>query len=93
MRKLAERSRVAAGEIGQLSANSVSLAEKTGQMLVRLVPDIQQTATLVREIASASEEQTNGATQVNRALQELDQVIAKQRVAAKGKRRAGRPRC
>jgi len=82
VRKLAERSRVAAGEIGQLSANSVSLAEKTGQMLVRLVPDIQQTATLVREIASASEEQTNGATQVNRALQELDQVIQRNATSA-----------
>ena len=75
VRKLAERSRVAAGEIGQLSVSSVTVAENTGRMLGQLVPDIQQTATLVREITASSEEQNSGAEQVNRALQELDKVI------------------
>src|SRR5262249_25047811 len=40
-----------------------------------LVPDIQKTAELVREIAAASVEQSTGATQVNQAIQQLDQVI------------------
>ena len=75
VRKLAERSQVAAAEISQLSASSVSIAEKAGEMLTRLVPDIQKTAELVQEISSASNEQNSGAEQINRAIQQLDQVI------------------
>ncbi|MEW5801800.1 MAG: methyl-accepting chemotaxis protein [bacterium] len=75
VRKLAERSQVAAGEISKLSASSVEVAEKAGEMLIRLVPDIQKTAELVQEISSASNEQNSGAEQINRAVQQLDQVI------------------
>ena len=44
-------------------------------MLSKLVPDIQKTAELLREISAASAEQSTGATQVNKAIQQLDQVI------------------
>eukprot|EP01022_Parablepharisma_sp_SALTPOND_P013042 TRINITY_DN1713_c0_g1_i1.p1 TRINITY_DN1713_c0_g1~~TRINITY_DN1713_c0_g1_i1.p1 ORF type:complete len:898 (+),score=194.80 TRINITY_DN1713_c0_g1_i1:2676-5369(+) len=75
VRKLAERSQTAAAEINDLSANSTAVAEKAGQLLEKLVPDIQKTSELVQEIAAASNEQNEGATEVNRALQQLDQVI------------------
>ena len=75
VRKLAERSQRAAGEISDLSGNSVEIAEKAGQMLTRMVPDIQKTAELVQEIAAASREQDTGAEQVNKAIQQLDAVI------------------
>lgn len=75
VRKLAERSQTAAGEISQLSSTSVQIAEKAGEMLAKLVPDIQKTAELVQEITAASGEQNSGADQINRALQQLDQVI------------------
>lgn len=75
VRKLAERSRTAASEIGRLSAASVQVAQRGGEMLSRLVPDIQRTAELVRDITAASSEQNSGAEQINRALQQLDQVI------------------
>lgn len=75
VRKLAERSQTAAGEISQLSASSVQIAEKAGEMLARLVPDIQKTSELVQEITAASAEQNSGAEQINKALQQLDQVI------------------
>jgi methyl-accepting chemotaxis protein len=75
VRKLAERSQKAAGEISQLSASSVGIAEKAGQLLVRIVPDIQKTAELVQEISAASGEQTSGAEQINKAITQLDQVI------------------
>ena len=75
VRKLAERSQTAAGEIGQLSASSVEVAEKAGSIINKLVPDIQKTAELVQEISVASEEQNTGAGQINQALQQLDQVI------------------
>ncbi len=75
VRKLAERSQVAAGEINRLSATSVQIAEKAGEMLTRIVPDIQKTAELVSEINAASAEQNTGAEQINKAIQQLDQVI------------------
>ncbi|MEO5369579.1 MAG: methyl-accepting chemotaxis protein [Magnetococcus sp. DMHC-1] len=75
VRKLAERSQAAAGEIGQLSASSVSVAEKAGLLLEKLVPDIKRTAELVQEITTASTEQSQGAEQINSAIQQLDQVI------------------
>ncbi|MDP2690320.1 MAG: methyl-accepting chemotaxis protein, partial [Deltaproteobacteria bacterium] len=75
VRKLAERSQTAAGEISDLSSSSVQIAEKAGEMLSKLVPDIQKTSELVQEITAASGEQNSGADQINRALQQLDQVI------------------
>lgn len=75
VRKLAERSQTAAGEIGKLSSSSVEVAEKAGEMLTMIVPDIQKTAELVQEISAASGEQNAGADQINKAIQQLDQVI------------------
>jgi len=75
VRKLAERSGQAAKEINDLSSNSVDVAEKAGQMLDKMVPDIQKTADLVQEISSACKEQTSGAEQINKAIQQLDQVV------------------
>jgi methyl-accepting chemotaxis protein len=75
VRKLAERSQKAAGEINQLSASSVKVAEKAGEMLEKLVPDIQKTAELVKEISAASNEQNTGAEQINTALQQLEKII------------------
>ncbi|MCP4351518.1 MAG: HAMP domain-containing protein [Desulfobacterales bacterium] len=75
VRKLAERSQKAAGEISQLSVSSVEIAEKAGEMLSRIVPDIRKTAELVQEISAASNEQNSGAGQINRAIQQLDNVI------------------
>ena len=75
VRKLAERSQHAAGEISTLSSTSVEVAEKAGEMLIKIVPDIQRTAELVQEISAASNEQNSGAEQINKAIQQLDQVI------------------
>lgn len=74
VRKLAERSQQAAGEITELSSTTVEVAEKAGQKLAQLVPDIQKTAELVAEISAASAEQNTGAEQINKAIQQLDQV-------------------
>lgn len=75
VRKLAERSGLAAGEISQLAGNSVETADKAGEMLAKLVPDIQRTAELVEEITTASNEQNSGAAQINSAIQQLDSVV------------------
>ena len=75
VRKLAERCQKAAGEIGELSGSTVSVAEQAGKKLAILVPNIRQTAELVREISVATREQDIGADEINRALQQLDQVV------------------
>jgi methyl-accepting chemotaxis protein len=75
VRKLAERSQKAAGEINQLSSATVKVAEKAGETLEKLVPHIQHTAELVQEITAASNEQNQGVTQINTALQQLQAVI------------------
>ncbi|MDP4192241.1 MAG: HAMP domain-containing methyl-accepting chemotaxis protein [Bacteroidota bacterium] len=75
VRKLAERSQIAAGEISQLSKSSVQVAEEAGDMLTKIVPDIQRTAELVQEISTACNEQNSGSEQINSAIQQLNQVI------------------
>jgi len=74
VRKLAERSQIAAADINALSGQSVQTAEEAGNMLDRLVPDIQKTVELVDEISAAINELLKGAEQVNSAIQQLDQV-------------------
>jgi len=73
--KLAERSRAAAVEISALSAQSVEIATNAGVLLEHMVPDIQKTADLVREISAASREEDAGAKQISQALSQLDSVI------------------
>ena len=75
VRKLAERSQAAAGEISELSGRSVQVAEGAGQMLDKMVPDIQKTSELVQEISASSREQDSGAEQISKAIQQLDSVI------------------
>jgi len=82
VRKLAERSQVAAAEISHLSGTSVGVAEQAGAMLARLVPDIQKTSELVKEITAASKEQAGGADQINSSIQQLNQVVQQNAGAA-----------
>ena len=82
VRKLAERSQIAAAEIGALSGQTVAAAREAGAMLAKLVPDIKKTAELVEEISAACREQDIGASQVNQAIQRLDNVIQQNAGAA-----------
>ncbi|MDM8551014.1 CHASE3 domain-containing protein [Desulfobacterales bacterium HSG2] len=75
IRKLAERSRHAAKKISIISLESVAVAERAGELLIRLVPDIQKTAELIQEISAASKEQSINTEEVNKGIQQLDQVI------------------
>jgi methyl-accepting chemotaxis protein len=75
VRKLAERSQAAAEEINGLSSSSVAVADRSGRLLEQIVPNIQNTAKLVQEIAASSSEQNSGANQINNAIQQFNQVI------------------
>jgi methyl-accepting chemotaxis protein len=74
VRKLAERSQLAATEISAVSTQTVKAAQQAGDMLTTLVPDIRKTAELVAEISAACREQDVGASQINLAIQQLDTV-------------------
>ncbi|AMK11166.1 MAG: methyl-accepting chemotaxis protein [Pseudodesulfovibrio sp.] len=82
VRKLAERSGSSASEISELSTTSVEVAEEAGALLARIVPDIQKTAELVQEISSATNEQNEGGSQVNAAIQDMDKVIQQNAAAS-----------
>ncbi len=74
VRKLAERSQVAAQEISTVATGSVELAEKAGGLLAEIVPSIKKTSDLVQEISAASQEQSSGASQINTAISQLSQT-------------------
>jgi methyl-accepting chemotaxis protein len=82
VRKLAERSKVAADEIVGLTQNSLELAEGAGSKMAEILPDIEKTTKLVQEIAAASLEQNNGAGQVNSAVQQLNSVTQQNAAAS-----------
>ncbi len=75
VRKLAERSQTAANEINNLSSNSVTVAKNTGEIFAKLVPDIQNIASLIREVAASSAEQNSTADMINDAIQQLNEVV------------------
>lgn len=74
VRKLAERSKFAADEIVSLAQESLHATEQSNQLLEEVIPNIDKTSKLVQEISAASNEQTNGATQINAAIQQLNVV-------------------
>jgi len=75
VRKLAEKSQMAAAEIIELSKNTVQKAEEARDLIDAIVPDILKTAELVQEISAASLEQKSGAEQANKAIQQLNEII------------------
>jgi len=82
VRNLAERSQSAAQEIDALTASSVRIAERSAAVLTDLVPSIKKTAELVQEVATASREQAAGVAQVNKAMNQMDQVTQRNASAA-----------
>jgi len=74
VRKLAERSQVAALEIGQVARQSVTMAENAGHLFEQMTPDIARTSSLVQEIALCCTEQSTGVEQINIAMNQLSQL-------------------
>ncbi|WP_079415070.1 methyl-accepting chemotaxis protein [Thiomonas intermedia] len=74
VRKLAERSQVAAKEIGDLATSTVKQADAAGSLIAQMAPAISKTSDLVQEITAASEEQSTGMQQINQAVAQLSAV-------------------
>ncbi|ASB49025.1 methyl-accepting chemotaxis protein [Alkalitalea saponilacus] len=74
VRKLAERSKTAADEIVTLVTKGLKVSQEAGEKARMLVPDIEKTTLLIKEIAAASMEQKTGADQINQAMQQLNMI-------------------
>ena len=72
VRKLAERCAIAAKEIDTVSSDGQDIAQQSGAAFAKVLPDIERTTTLVREIAIASREQATGGEQINIAVQRFN---------------------
>jgi methyl-accepting chemotaxis protein len=77
VRKLAERSKIAADEIIKFTNSNLSLAEETGDKMSAILPDMKKATALVSEITASTIEQTNGTEQINNAIQQLNSVTQK----------------
>ncbi|WP_319583142.1 methyl-accepting chemotaxis protein [uncultured Pseudodesulfovibrio sp.] len=75
VRKLAERSGLAAQDISVLSASCVAVAEKAGRLLEEMVPDIKRTSEMIEEMTSSNKELSASADSVSKAVAELDKTI------------------
>lgn len=82
VRKLAERSQVAAHEIDDLAQNSVGISAEAGRHLAEMIPSIGKTSALVQEITQASEEQSAGLQQISDAMGGLSQSTQQNAAAA-----------
>ncbi|MGE0079248.1 MAG: methyl-accepting chemotaxis protein [Bacteroidales bacterium] len=82
VRKLAERSKIAADEIVALASKSVHVTESSSELMSSLIPEIEKTAKLVQEISAASNEQNSGADQINVAIQQLNSVTQQNAAAS-----------
>ena len=75
IRKLAERSQLAAKEIQAFSQHSLHDSQQAADGLSGVLPEVQRTAGLVGEIAVSSQEQRSGIEQINSALHQLSEII------------------
>jgi len=82
VRKLAERSKVAADEINSLSNTSVRVTEDSVKQMNEIIPEIENTAKLLQEMTNVANEQKANAVQVNSGVQELNKVTQQNAAAS-----------
>jgi len=75
IRRLADTSKEAANQIIGISKTSLEIASSTGEQINDLMPRIVETTNLVNGISAASNEQYNGAEQVNFSMQQVNESI------------------
>lgn len=75
VRKLAERSKLAAIDIERVSGETVNLSTFAGDKLEHMTPEIQKTADLINEIATSSLEQINGINQISNAMDQFNKIV------------------
>jgi len=74
VRKLAERSKIAATGINSLSMENIDRSGRTGEILDKISPDIINTSKLVEEILNNNIDQNSGIEHINLALAQLNKI-------------------
>ena len=74
VRKLAERSKTAADEIVQLAHESLSLSESAGLYTEKLVPELEKTTTLIKQIAQAGSQQVLSTNEIGHAISQISDI-------------------
>jgi len=82
VRKLAERSKIAADEIVHLSKDTLKVTEDSGHKLTRIIPEIEKTAKLVQEISASSQEQNAGIDLINNGIQQFNDTTQQNSASA-----------
>ncbi len=74
VRKLAERSRLAADEVVRLASESHTLSEDAERYLINLIPEIEKSTQLIKQIAISSREQVTGVNEISIAVQRINDI-------------------
>ena len=82
VRKLAERSGEAAGEISELSSSTMHMAENAGSLIQNLLPRISATSEQMQEVSSVATEQVSWLQEVLVSIREMETVIQSSASAA-----------
>jgi len=82
VRKLAERSQTVASEISEISGVSLTESQKAGELINKIVPNVQKTTNLIEEISASSEEQDIGIKQIHEAITNIDKITQQNATAS-----------
>lgn len=72
--KLAERSALAASQIGQISSTGINVASRSTEALAKLMPEILKTTELVKQMTQSNKNQLSGAQQISNEIGHLNQL-------------------
>lgn len=82
VKKLADRSRQSALEINQLAKKCVGQTELTVNSILKLTPEINASAAIVKEISAASQEQSNGGDAINVTMGMLNNIAQQNAISS-----------
>ena len=82
VRKLAERSQAAAREIDELSSESLEVADQAAGLLKEIVPEMLETAGMVKKLQEASSGQAERVSDISHSVQQLDDIVQQNAAAA-----------
>lgn len=74
LKKLAERSQAAAKAINELSGQSVANSQKTGKTISEMLYKIDNTAKLIKEIATSMSGQDSTIHQISSSIEQLNTI-------------------
>nr|WP_321453808.1 methyl-accepting chemotaxis protein [uncultured Carboxylicivirga sp.] len=80
--KLAEKSKVAAGEMNELLRHSVEVSASSVEKLELMVPEVLRSGEMMNNIVASSNELVSGANMVNQSIVELNRISQESIVVA-----------